>query len=485
MYIIPILAITLIAVVLVILIIRAVRLKPKEHIYKKLTSDLEVDVRKTAEKLSETIRCKTISYSDYSKFDFSEFIKFHDLMKKQFPNSHSEMELKTVNGYSLLYKWNGTDAKLKPGLFMAHIDVVPIEHGTEDDWEYPPFGGDIEGGFVWGRGTIDIKLQIVTMLEACEMLLKTGFKPKRTIYFAFGHDEETDGSNGARKIVEKLQKEGIELEFVNDEGGCINEGILTSVEKPIAFIGIAEKGYLNLKVSIKGKGGHASTPPENSSLGLVAKAICRIERGKMGLRLTDPALQMIESLGRHMGFLSRLVIANFWLFKTVFIKLFTTSGTTGEALLRTTIAPTMAKGSMEPNVLPQVSSFIVNCRILQGETYKDVINHIEMACRGFDYKIDILRHEEPSALSSANSEIFNKIAGAVLGLNNDIAIIPYLMVAGTDSIKYECICKNILRFSPYSINMEDMKRIHGTNERVSLDNISNGVKFYMALFSDM
>jgi len=480
-----ILIFVVLATIIVVLIIRTVKLNPIEHIYPKLETHYKVDSKNVSEILKEAIKCRTISHSDYSKFDFIEFDKFNELLKKRFPGVYKEMSFETVNGYSLLFKWNGIDNSLKPGLFMAHIDVVPIEKGTEKDWEYPPFSGEIAKGYVWGRGTMDIKLQIITMLEACETMIDKGEKPNRTLYFAFGHDEETDGSNGARKIVEKLNTEGIKLEFVNDEGGCINKGIFSSVDKPLAFIGVAEKGYLNLKIEIKGKGGHASTPPSNSSLGLAAKAICRIENKQMKLRLTEPAEKMIMALGRHMGFGSRLVIANLWLFKPLFIKTFTTQGTTGEALLRTTIAPTMAEGSMEPNVLPQVSSFTVNCRILQGETYKDVIKHIENACRGMEYNIKILRHEEPSALSNPDSEVFTKIAGAVRGISEETAIIPYLMVAGTDSIKYECICKNILRFTPYSMEMDDMKRIHGTNERISLENAKRCVEFYLALFPKM
>lgn len=483
MYLIPVLA--AIAAVITVIIIRTTNLRPIEHIFNKLTSEPNIDIRQTAAKLSQAIKCKTISYSDYSKFDFSEFEKFKETLNLNFPGVHKKMKLEIINGYSLLYKWEGSDASLKPGLFMAHIDVVPIEKGTESDWNYPPFSGENANGFIWGRGAMDIKIQIVTMLEACEILISAGFKPHRTLYFAFGHDEETDGSNGARQIVEKLKSENVTLEFVNDEGGCINNGIFESVKKPMAFIGIAEKGYLNLKIEIKGIGGHASTPPKNSSLGLAAKAICRLEKKKMKIRLTKPAAIMINSLGRHMGIASRIIIANFWLFKLIFIKIFTTSGTTGEALLRTTIAPTMAEGSMEPNVLPQMSSFTVNCRILQGETYEDVINHVKNACRGMEYEIKVLRHEEPSALSPTDSDIFIKMAGAVRGIGEDIAIIPYLMVAGTDSIKYESLCSNIIRFTPYSIDMQDMKKIHGTNERISLENIEKCVRFYHALFSDL
>ncbi len=473
------------AVFIALLVIRAGRLKPIEHIYEKLETDLSIDLISTVAKLKKAIICRTVSYSDYSKYDFDEFNKFNNMMRELFPAVHDNMDLEIVNGYSLLYKWKGSDKSLNPGLFMAHIDVIPIEEETENDWKYPPFSGEIADGFVWGRGTMDIKLQIITMMESCEKLISEGFIPNRTIYFAFGHDEEADGSNGARLIAEKLEKENIHLEFVNDEGGCINKGIFASVKKPIAFIGVAEKGFLNIKVDIYGRGGHTSTPPENSSLGLAAKAICRLEKKKMKLHFTKPAHKMIISLGRHMGFASRLIIANLWLFKHLFIKIFSTSGTTGEAMLRTTITPTMARGSMEPNILPQVSSFTVNCRILQGETMEDVIKHIEKACRGMEYRIKILRHEEPSPLSPTDSEIFKKIAGTVRGYNEKTAIIPYFMVAGTDSVKYEKICRDIIKFSPYSIEMQDMKRIHGTNERISLENIDRCNKFYLTLFSTL
>lgn len=476
--------IVLAASLVVVLFIRAIRLKPNEHIYSKLFCKEETDRFATAEKLSAAVKCRTNSYSDYSKFDFEEFKKFRLVLEEKFPNVHNCLDLEIINGGSLLYKWEGTDRSLKPGIFMAHIDVVPVEKSTEKNWEYPPFSGKIADGFVWGRGTMDIKVQVITMLEACETLLSSGFEPKRTIYFAFGHDEETDGSKGALYIVNKFKKENKTFEFVIDEGGCVSEGIFASVKKPMAFIGLAEKGYLNLKIEIKGKGGHASTPPKNSSLGKVAKVICRIEKDKMKLRMTEPTSQMILAIARHMSLKNKLVLANLWLFKSVFMKIFSTPGTTREALVRTTVAPTMAKGSMEPNVLPQMSSFTVNCRILQGETINDVLDYIKKKCKGFEYEIHVLRHEEPSESSSVDSVFFKKVAGAVLGLYEDAAIIPYLMVAGTDSVKYQDLSENIIRFTPYAISNMDMKRIHSTNERISIENIDNCVKFYISLLKN-
>lgn len=475
--------VVILAVLFTIILVRAVRNKPIENIYKPLVYDDELNEQDIAQKLADVVKLKTISHSKYSDFNFEEFVKFREKLKEKFPMVHNVMEQEIINGYSIVYKWSGSRKDLLPGLFMAHIDVVPVEVGTEDSWTHDAFSGAIADGYVWGRGTMDIKLQIITMLEACEKLIERDFKPLRTLYFAFGHDEETDGSNGARMIVDMFIKKDIKFEFVMDEGGCINEGSFPGVRKPIAFMGVGEKGYLNVRVDIKGKGGHASTPPANSSLGLAAKAICRLEEKKMKLKLVEPVKNMIESLSKHMSLGGKILLSNLWLFKPVFTSVFSKSGTTGEALLRTTIAPTMASGSMEPNVLPQVSSFTVNCRILQTDTSSDVIRHISDACKGMDYTTTMLRHEEPSVISSSKSDFFKLAAGAVRGLSEDIAIVPYLMVAGTDSIKFQNIAKDTIRFTPFTIDVSDMKRIHGTDERISIENIGNCVRYYCALFN--
>ena len=99
---------------------------------------------------------------------------------------------------------------------MAHIDVVPVEEGTEQDWHYPPFSGALADGFVWGRGTMDIKNQLISVLEAVEYLLAEGFTPARDFYLAFGHDEEMRGEEGAVKLSALLQSRGISFEYILD-----------------------------------------------------------------------------------------------------------------------------------------------------------------------------------------------------------------------------------------------------------------------------
>ncbi len=471
----------LLIVLIVIMVIRTILFRQKEQYSEIILSNSKVNKDEVVKKLQDAIKIKTISNSDTSKTNYQEFEKFIIYLKNAFPLIHKHMDLTIINKYSLLYHWKGKDQSKKPGMIMAHIDVVPIEQGTESDWDVPPFSGQLKDGYVYGRGTMDIKIQIITAMQACENLIKQGVVPERDIYLSFGHDEEIGGREGALKIVKHLKKEKITFEFVLDEGGAINSGAIPSVKKTVAFVGVAEKGYSNLEIKITAEGGHASTPPANTSLGFVSKAICKLEKRKMKKKFPLVTRNMISILGKEMNFMNQYIIANLWITKPLFMKVFSKPGTNGEALLRTTIAPTMAKASMEPNVLPQCASFTVNCRILHGDSGSKLIEHISKICKGMDYKINILRMEEPSKVSDENSDFYKMLSGVIKGIYDNTAVIPYLMVAGTDCRKFENISKNVYRFTPYYIPLEDMKRIHGTNERISIKNITNCVRFFETL----
>jgi len=465
-------------------VIKTIIFSNNQKIYDRIINNENINKDNVVKKLQKAIQIKTISNSDYTKTDFSHYLEFINMLEKEYPLVHDMMDKTVINKYSLIFKWKGSNTEKKPGMVMAHIDVVPVEEGTLKDWKCDPFSGELIDGFVYGRGSMDIKIQIITLLEACENLIKENFTPERDMYFCFGHDEEVGGRQGAQNIVEYFKKKKITFEFVLDEGGAISSGAIPNIKKDVAYIGVAEKGYCNLQVKINSKGGHASTPPKNTSLGLVSKTICKIEKEKMKLHFNKASMDMIKALAHHMSFLNKLIIANLWIFKPLFIKAFVKEGTTSEALLRTTIAPTMAKASMEPNVLPQNASFTINCRILQGDSGNDLINHIKTKCKGLDYSINILRLDEPSNISSSKSEIFKTISAIINGIYDNIAIVPYLMVAGTDSYKFESVSNNVIRFTPFRILNDDMKRVHGTNERISVDNIVNCVKFYKVLMKN-
>ncbi|MCG8684554.1 MAG: M20/M25/M40 family metallo-hydrolase, partial [Desulfobacterales bacterium] len=324
--------------------------------------------------LSQAIQHRTLSTQDSSKFNPEPFLKFNAFLEQTYPLMHQKLEREVVNGYSLLYKWAGSDESLKPVMFLAHIDVVPVEPGTQKDWKYDAFSGQIADGFVWGRGALDMKSTLMGLMEATESLIQTGFRPKRTIYFAFGHDEEIGGSEGAARIAALFKARGIRLAFTLDEGMAILNEALSPAKKQLAVIGLAEKGYVTLKISVETKGGHSSMPPNQTSLGILSKAVSQLEQNQMPASLSGAVGLLFDTIGPDLPFVQKALFANQWLFKGLIIGQLSKKNTTN-AMIRTTTAPTIMTGGVKENVLPSKAHALVNFRILPGDTVSDVVTH--------------------------------------------------------------------------------------------------------------
>lgn len=435
-----------------------------------------------ADKLSAAIQIPTVSYRDRSKIDYQQFEAYHERIEKLFPKVHSQLTKKVINDYSLLYHWKGKAPSKGPALYMAHIDVVPIAEGTEEDWTYPPFSGAIEEGYVWGRGSLDTKVTMISALEAAELLLEEGFQPEEDIYFAFGHDEEIRGDLGAKAIAGYLKEEGIQIRYIIDEGGVVNIGSIPGVDRPTALIGICEKGYSDIKVSVEGQGGHASMPPKTTALGQISEVVRRLEKNQMPIHFGGATRSFMKTVGPAMGLTNRVILANLWLFKPVFLKIFQKSAS-GNALLRTTTAATMSHASNASNVLPQKASATFNFRINPEDTVEDVKKHILKVSGEIPVALEILQGTDPSRVSSTESQAFQRISETIGYIFGDVLVSPYVMLAATDSIQYENVCKDIYRFAPYVATKEALSTIHNTNERISIDNLIKSVGFYKQLIS--
>jgi carboxypeptidase PM20D1 len=433
-------------------------------------------------KLADAVRIPTISYIEAGKMDEQAFQIFHRLLEKQFPFVHKCCEKTVINKYSLVYclKTKNPHPAEKPILITAHMDVVPVEEGTEDDWTRQPYSGDIADGIVWGRGTLDTKVHLIGALEAMERLLEKGFSPTRDIYLAFGHDEEINGEEGALKIAEYFKNTGLEFDFVLDEGGCAVTNVLAGIEKPIAMVGVGEKGFANIRLSVTMDGGHASMPAPHTSLGTLAKALCLLEEHPFKPRLISCTKDFLLGIGPYMKGVNRVVLANLWIFKPLFLQMFSKTNT-GSALLRTTMAVTMAQGSPAPNVVPQKSSAFVNCRILPGENGELLLDHMKKTLKNLPVKLEPIALDDPSALSPCNCDAYRLIESLIYDFCGDVIVVPYLVMASTDARKYEAVCKNIYRFTPYIIDDEDIGKIHGTNENISVVNVNRCIDFFTAL----
>ena len=265
-----------------------------------------------AKRLSGAVSIKTVSERDPDNFR-----ALVTLIETSFPKIHGQLERKIIGGAALLYTWKGSDESLLPVILMAHTDVVPIAPGTEKDWTYPPFSGNIENGYIWGRGTLDCKVSVMAILESVEWLIGKGFSPARTVYLAFGHDEEVGGPNGAFKIAEFLKQQQIKAQWVLDEGGMIYSDDMAGVEKPVALLGIAEKGYMTLKLSVETKGGHSSMPPAETAIGILSKAIYKLERDQFPARYEGVVADMYAYLAPEMSYAGKFFFSNSWLLKPI------------------------------------------------------------------------------------------------------------------------------------------------------------------------
>ena len=440
---------------------------------------MKIDSQRAAGHLAGAIRFKTVSQKDPGALDRKVFLGLHGYLKKTYPNVHRVMKRETVNGLSLLYTWKGRDAGAEPVLLMSHLDVVPVERSTEGDWTHPPFSGDIAGGFVWGRGALDVKDGVIGIMEAAETLIASGFRPTRTVLLAFGHDEEVLGNDGAAEISRILAGRKIRLACTLDEGGFMRENIMPGVVKPAALVGIAEKGYLSLELSARDTGGHSSTPPRRTAAGRIAAALCRLEKKRFPARLTLPVEAMFRELGADAAFPYRLIYTKLRLLWPL-LKAKLAASPQSDAMIRTTVAPTMLEGSAQENVMPRLVRAVVNLRIIPGETSGLVMERVRKCVHDPHISISARSNSsEPSPVSDTGSPEYSVLKESIMSVFPGTTVAPFLMVGATDSRHFTKVSRQVFRFSPARIGSDDMVRVHGVNERIGVDNFAEAIAFYI------
>ena len=467
------------ALFLIIILVRTLLFKPKIE-EQVASSDVTFDEEKASQHLAQMIRCKTVSSHDPSLVDKKEFDKFTKLLRDAYPNIHNTCTLDNIGDTGLLYRWKGKSDK-EPAVLMAHYDVVPA---NEEQWDKPAFEGIIENGVLWGRGTLDTKGTLCGVVESVETMIAAGFVPENDIYLSFSGDEEIHGPS-APAIVGELERRGVKPALVVDEGGAIVEGLFPGVDEPCALIGIGEKGMIDLEFYIKGKGGHASTPPPHGPVGILSKAVIAVESRPFKYRLTPPVAEMFDTLGRHSSFVYRMIFANLWLFMPVLNMICKKNGGEMNAMLRTTCAFTMTKASNATNVLPLEATVIGNMRLVGGDTVESAKEYIRKAVNNDDIELRPLYAMNPSISSDTSSPGYAKLKKAIKQTWPGIVVSPYLMFACSDSRHFCRISNKVMRFSAMSFSKEERASIHGNNERIPLTKISSTVAFYMRLVEQL
>jgi len=421
-------------------------------------------------RFQSALRIKTVSPEDPTEFDSTEFNKFSEFLLSTYPLVDSLLEKMVFSNYSYLYKWSGTDPELKPAVIMAHLDVVPVNENDLASWEIPPFSANILNDTIWARGTIDDKVAVIGIMESLEMLIQEGFIPKRTIYISLGHDEEVGGQAGAALIANYLHEQNVEAEFVLDEGGTIVQGMVPGIDEDVALIGVAEKGFVSLKLKVEMEGGHSSMPNNETAITVLSSAINNLN--------DQPLAGFIEYLGPEMPFLNRIVFANMNIFSSVIIQMYQKSSA-GNALVRTTTAATIFQSGIKDNVVPQSAEATVNFRLLPGNSIDELITQVKK--RLDDDRIRISKApfaSEPSATSGTETFGYQTLSKTIKQVFPEVLTAPNLLVGATDSRHFEKISKNIYRFLPIYINSNNIKTFHGTNERIASKDFHQAIRFY-------
>jgi carboxypeptidase PM20D1 len=432
--------------------------------------------------MSEAVQFRTVSYQSKS-LPVEEFEGFIGWVETTYPEVHTTLEVKRLGEYTLFYKWPGANESLQPILLTAHYDVVPVIPGTEDKWTHPPFDGVVADGYLWGRGSLDDKSAVITLLEATTQLLKEGYQPDRTIYFSFGHDEELGGPNGAGSVVTYAQENNIEFLWSLDEGSFLFKNMIPGVSKLMGTINVAEKGSLTLDIVAKAAGGHSSMPTPDNAVGTLARAITRLEAEPVPGGLDGLSMETFDAASRHMSFGMRMLFANQWLFKDLLEdRLFAI--TFMNASLRTTTAPTMLSASTKVNVLPIEAVATVNFRLHPRDTVESVIAHVERVVGNDNVEVRPRGGRSASNVSDSNGPGYKVVELSVKEIEAEAFMTPGLMIAGSDSRHYGKVSQNSYRFNPLTVTSADLTKFHGTDENVSIANLVLATKIYTRIIQN-
>ena len=428
--------------------------------------------------MSAAIQLRTETPNDAYEFDTATFMNYRKFIETNYPLIHKNLSRTIIDSFNYIYEWKGSDASILPMVLMAHYDVVPVEASAIKLWHAAPYGGEVKENYIWGRGVLDDKSSMISILEATEAQLEKGFTPKQTILLCFGADEESSGK-GATAMVDYFKKLNRKFDLVVDEGGEISTEQNKSVKRPIASIGVGEKGYVTLVLTAQKEGGHSSIPGEKTAIDILSTAIAKVNQNPMPTKLTPPIEAYLKSISPYNeNLLEKMYLSNMWLFKSFVINNMT-KDPSSNALVRTTLVPTVFNSGVRDNVIPTFATAYINSRILPGQSTKEVYDYVQKIVNDTNIKITYYKNymTEPSPTTDVNSKYYKRVEKAVRSVVKDVVVSPMLMVGATDSRNYRSISDGVVNFSP----LTDAKGDHGIDERMQIADFQKCFNFYTLL----
>lgn len=458
--------------IIIIVLIRALTFKPEKL---KAKDNRDINTDGVVEALGQLLKIKTVSYEDQSKIDFVEFQKYIDKTKELFPLAFKKCEFTQTKEYAMIFKLKGKSSA-KPTVLMAHYDVVPVTDG----WDYDPFLGEVVDGYLYGRGSLDTKNTMACAMYALEKALENNYQPKNDLYLCFGSNEEIFG-DAQVKIVEEFKKKNIKPALVFDEGGGILTSAFPGVKNDVAFLGLVEKGMMNVKLEIDTNGGHSSTPKRNGPAIRLSKALVKLEKHQMKTKYTKTLRAMLDIMGRNSTFALKLVLGNMWLFKGLLKKVLPMLSADINALLRTTFAFTILNGGNQTNVIPNHVEANINVRVAPFNTPDEVLAYIKKIIKDDSIKLTAYNINKMYNECDYESEGYAIIKDTINDTFENVVVSPFIMLGGTDGRHYNEISDCVIRFSPMRISNEDRHGIHGLNEKIKVEYLEECAEFYIRL----
>ena len=465
----------LVLILCAVVLVRTALFKPAQE-QAAQPEPVSVDGAGAAERLAQLVRFPTVSSYDEAEFDEEIFEAFRQKLRELYPRVHAACPPVRIGHTGLLFHWQGKRAD-GPAVLMAHYDVVPV---NEAQWKHPPFCGEVFDGELWGRGTLDTKITLLGVLEAAERLMGEAFVPQQDVYFAFAGDEEVAGPS-APAIVAYLKERGVRPAMVMDEGGAVVDGVFPGVTKPIAVVGIGEKGMMNVELTARAAGGHASTPGIPSTVGMLCKAVADCEKHQFPAALTEPVRMLLRNVGPHAPFALRMVVANLWLFGPLLTALSSKLGGELNAMMRTTMAFTTLEGSPQINVLPGEATAGVNLRLINLDTPESAAARLRRVIHNDKVEVRTVHAQSASPYAASEGGHWDKLAKAVGDTWQGCIVSPYLMLACSDSRHYSEICRDVYKFSAMALSKEQRGLIHNNDERIPVSEIAKTVEFFTRL----
>lgn len=421
--------------------------------------------------LARLIRKETIS--GFDETDLTKFHEFHDILKEVFPNIFRACEFRDFDG-SFLLKWKGKDSHKKPIMLMNHQDVVE----ASGEWEHDPFGAEVCDGKIWGRGTLDTKGGLWGMLQAADDLASEGFVPECDIYFESACNEETTG-HGAEAISNWMAEKGLELDLVLDEGGLIMREPIEGAEGTFAMVGTGEKGCCDIRFTAHSNGGHASMPPKNTPLVRLGKFMSEVEKKDPFEKSLSPTVkEMFKRVAPYMGGIG-FFLKNSGIFGGLIKILMPKVSDSAAAMIKTTLAFTVAEGSSGNNVLPQEAYVIGNMRFSHHEGRDAAIAKLRPVADKYGIEIEILDPGFKTGMSDYNGKGFRLVEEGIRETFPGVdEVVPYILTGASDSRYYEKVCSQCIRFLPFEIDDSQFAGMHGLNENINIDALIPAVDFY-------